>query len=93
MMQTQLKMKHGPILPDHYQQQHQEYRNNEEKIDHDRVSKEKRNNPPVTEPLKTKKSEKVKITGENMQRITVLFTATIFSAPNCFPSADLPAPS
>ena len=40
MTQTQLETKHGPTLPDHYQQQDQEDRNNEETIDHDRVSKE-----------------------------------------------------
>ena len=82
MTQTQPEIKHGPTLPDHYQKQHKEDRNNEETIDHDRVLKEKRNNPPVTEPLTTKRTEKVKITGEYKKRSTVLFTATIVLVTN-----------
>ena len=82
MTQTQLETKHGPTLPDHYKQHHQEDRNNKVPIDHDRVSKEKRNNPPVTKPLTTKRTEKVKITVKYKKRSTVLFTATIFLVTN-----------
>ena len=78
MTQTQPEETQRTTLTEHYQQKHQDRRYEEETQDQPSVPDNNSNNPPVIEAIASKKSEKVRITGEDMELRMVLFTATIF---------------